>query len=312
MLTVLRRLSIAGRTAVLLAGSCLFAAGPADADVDPCDGDWVCVGVTVTSPLTHNSTAASDNGSDNRNGEPVCTWRGFIYPCGDKDLGWFNAADGCYWRQLDRQPPASDPSWAGHQPGDGAVYSVACRTPDGQELSAGPVQWLQSPPPGYGGGINVAVIAQQAVDKMLLTGPQIGMAPAPGKTGLVGMPVWMWTTISPTTWGPNSKSVTAGAVTVTATARATQIAWSMGDGHSVTCTGPGTPYDPSYGAHPSPDCGHTYTSTSARHDGGKFHVGAVTTWKVDWTGAGQTGQLTLTRTSATNVAVAEAQAVVRP
>lgn len=33
----------------------------------------------------------------------------------------------------------------------------------------------------------------------------------------------------------------------------------MGDGATVTCTAPGTPYTPNYGAQPSPDCGHTYT-----------------------------------------------------
>ncbi|MFF3070045.1 ATP/GTP-binding protein [Kitasatospora sp. NPDC057904] len=283
---------------------------PGDVGTDACDDAYVCV--RAQSPATPTSGASGKPASASApDVEPACSWNGMVWPCHDSELGWFNSADGCYWQQLSPPPPAGDPSWAGHKPGDGAVYSVACMQAGGG-MSSGPNQWLQNPPPGYGGGVDLAALAQQAVDRMLLTGPQIGMAPAPGTTGLVGMPVWMWTAVSPTAWGPNAATATAGAVTVTATAHATQIAWSMGDGHGVTCRGPGTPYDPSYGAHPSPDCGHTYTSTSARQDGGKFHVGAVTTWKVDWSGAGQQGQLTLTRTSATDVAVAEAQAVVRP
>ncbi|MFJ2191654.1 ATP/GTP-binding protein [Kitasatospora sp. NPDC087861] len=298
--------------ALAAAGLALACARPAWADggVTECD-TMICLDATDLGTATKAPAGGQGKPADGPGGEPACSWHGVQWPCGNAELGWFNNADGCYWRQLATQPAAGDPSWAGHQPGDGAVYSVVCLTPDGG-MSPSPDQWLQNPPPGYGGGVDLAALAQQAVDTMQLTGPQIGMAPAPGSTGLVGMPVWMWTAVSPTAWGPNTKSVTAGAVTVTATAHATQIAWSMGDGHTVTCTGPGTPYDPSYGAHPSPDCGHTYTSTSARQDKGKFHVGAVTTWSVDWTGAGRQGHLTLTRTSAADVAVAEAQAVVKP
>ncbi|WP_327713689.1 ATP/GTP-binding protein (plasmid) [Streptomyces sp. NBC_00464] len=150
-------------------------------------------------------------------------------------------------------------------------------------------------------------MAQQAVDKMLLKGPRIGITPKPGGKGVVGMPVYMWTGKGAATYGPNQASATAGAVTVTATAKVSKIVWTMGDGTAVTCTTAGTPYSAEYGKKPSPDCGHRYTQPSSSTESGKYHVTATSTWTVDWTGGGQTGQLTEIRDSAVDITVAEVQ-----
>ena len=74
---------------------------------------------------------------------------------------------------------------------------------------------------------------------------------------------------------------------VTATATPVSVTWRPGDGSTVTCHGAGTPYtsadDP---AAPSPDCGHTYTRSSAGQPGGAFTATATITWDVAWQGAG--------------------------
>jgi hypothetical protein len=45
----------------------------------------------------------------------------------------------------------------------------------------------------------------------------------------------------------------------------------QGDGSTVTCQGAGTPYTSADNpAAASPDCGHTYTSSSAEQPGGAF------------------------------------------
>ncbi|WP_258017389.1 ATP/GTP-binding protein [Streptomyces noursei] len=123
------------------------------------------------------------------------------------------------------------------------------------------------------------------------------------------MPMWMHAGVSPTTFGPNTASATAGAVTVTATARVTGIRWAMGDGTTVSCPGPGALYKPSYGKRTSPDCGHAYTHTSADQSGSKYTVSATSQWQVDWVGAGQHGQFTMERTSQVRVSVGELQAL---
>ncbi|MFC5805311.1 ATP/GTP-binding protein [Streptomyces formicae] len=144
---------------------------------------------------------------------------------------------------------------------------------------------------------------------MLLRGPAIGITPKPGGKGVVGMPVYLWTGTGPETYGPNTASASAGAVTVTATAKVSKIVWQMGDGNTVTCTTAGTPYKAEFGKKPSPDCGHRYSVPSSTTASGKFHVTATSTWSIDWqvTGGGQTGQLTEVRDSAVDITVAEVQ-----
>ncbi|MBV9022528.1 MAG: hypothetical protein JO362_01695 [Streptomycetaceae bacterium] len=233
-------------------------------------------------------------------------------PCYRSDLGWFNPSDECYWQLLNPQPKPGDPLLIGSntpsnwQPGNGAIYNVTC-TANGAQLAGG-TRWSKNPPPGYGGGPDPAVLAQQVVKQMGLRGADVGIAPKPGSTGLVGLPVWLWDRTSPTTWGPVSASASAAGITVTATAKVTQIVWSMGDGSSVTCSTAGTPYQASYGNRPSPDCGHIYQQTSAGQSGGVFPLQAVSTWSVAWTATtGQTGTITTIRTSNSQVAIGQLQ-----
>lgn len=214
----------------------------------------------------------------------------------------------CTIRKLDPQPDASSELWEGHKPGDGAIYVSPCAEVNvggATDSTMGRVFWAQDQPEA----VDPAILARRAVDKMLLRGPEIGIAPKPGGTGVIGMPVYMWTAAGPETFGPNTASATAGAVTVTAVAKVSKIVWSMGDGKSVVCTTAGTPYKKSFGAQPSPDCGHRYTRPSSTQASGKYHVTATSTWTIDWTGGGTTGQLTEVRDSDVDISVAEVQVV---
>ncbi|MFB7293803.1 ATP/GTP-binding protein [Actinacidiphila glaucinigra] len=209
-------------------------------------------------------------------------------PCYLKDLGWWGRD--CYFKVMEPQPPVGDPAWQGHRPGDGAVYDAYC--PD----EGPPVQWRAVPPPGMDGGVDPAQLAAEVVKRLPIDGPDIRIVPKPGKTGVVGMSVWLWNRISPRTWGPAVESVSAGGITVTATADVSQIVWDMGDGGTVTCSA-GTPYKASYGTKESPDCGYRYTTTANSGEGDVFWVTATATWDVHWAGGGQRGDLTTTRSS---------------
>jgi hypothetical protein len=120
----------------------------------------------------------------------------------------------------------------------------------------------------------------------------------------------MWTAVTPTTWGPVTATASVPGLSVTATGRAQRIVWSMGDGSSVTCTGPGTSYTPSLGGRGSPTCGHVYQRSSAAQPQATYPITATTTWQVTWTGGGQNGVLTVTRTSTATVSIGELQVLV--
>src|SRR3546814_6731606 len=99
------------------------------------------------------------------------------------------SSDLCYIRLLDPQPPAGDPAWEGHEPGDGAVYD--CYQPQAHLLIH---IWAANPPENSGTGPSPRDVAQLAIDDMALRAIDVGITPEPGvnRIGLVGMPVWMW------------------------------------------------------------------------------------------------------------------------
>ncbi|MFD9411544.1 hypothetical protein ACFWBN_31600 [Streptomyces sp. NPDC059989] len=227
----------------------------------------------------------------------------FEVPC-HTESGWFDATTSCYWLLWDPQPPADDPVWAGHTPGDGAVYNGQC---PGQPLMGG-FRWFQNPPPGYGGGPNLAALAEEAVNKMRLLGADIGIAPKRGGTGTVGVPVWVWNGPGPQTTGPTSASATALGVTVTATATVQNVVWNFGNGTTVSCPFPGAPYSPSYGLNP-PNTAGGQCGMPGYSGVGDYTVTATTTWAVHWVGGGQQGDLTTTRTSQVPVRIGELQVV---
>ncbi|MEE1782716.1 ATP/GTP-binding protein [Streptomyces sp. SP17BM10] len=209
---------------------------------------------------------------------------------------------------MNPQPDPTNWVWVGHQPGDGAIYGRTCPFGyEGDSAPNGPV-WLQNPPPGFGGGPTPAQLAQEIFATMKFDVPDIGTAPEKDAKGVIGMPVWLWAKSSQKSWGPWVESKSAGGLSVTLTAKVTQIDWAMGDGGSRTCTVPGTPYTPDRGAAQSPDCGYRYTTTSAGKPDGKFQVSATTTWAVHWEGGGQQGDLpAIKKTANTALTVGEVQ-----
>ncbi|MCX5078577.1 hypothetical protein OG321_39860 [Streptomyces sp. NBC_00424] len=69
--------------------------------------------------------------------------------------------------------------------------------PSGSGDVRGGIRWSASGPAGR--GVDVQVLVHQAVERLLLEGPDIGIVPRPEGTGLVGMPVWMWSGPGPVT-----------------------------------------------------------------------------------------------------------------
>ncbi|MFE5484106.1 ATP/GTP-binding protein [Streptomyces sp. NPDC056527] len=271
---------------MLALATILVSASAVAADGNPSAGncdDFFCVGIEVPGKGGHGGSGGASGGTGttpakNPTEPPPCTYA-----------------------LANPQPPAGSAFWEGHDPSEGgAIYERTC----------GPLTSFVYGGPGGppAAAVDPAVLAQQALDKMRLRAPKIGITPKAGGKGVVGMPVYMWTEKGPETYGPNVASASAGGITVRATAKVSRIVWSMGDGKTVTCTTAGTPYKAEYGKKPSPDCGHRYTTPSSITASGKYHVTATSTWTIDWTAtSGPTGQLTEARTSAVDIAVAEVQ-----
>jgi hypothetical protein len=234
-----------------------------------------------------------------------CTWKGQTVPCQDPDFGVY-VGNGCYWKAM--SPPPDYPPPSGHDPKTTGAWGVqSCYIGPGSGVVTQVNRWLDQPPAGP----TPQQLAAQALAKIHLLGARIGIAPRHAGSGAVGLPVWMWTAVTPNTWGPVSASASGGGITVTVTAKAQQIVWNMGDGHSRTCANPGTPYSAGYGNAESPTCGYIYSEPSRDRTGGRYPITAVTSWRAEWTGGGQNGVLTPTSHSQTSVQIGEIQVVTR-
>ncbi|HYS33987.1 MAG TPA: hypothetical protein VEM58_17160 [Streptosporangiaceae bacterium] len=148
-----------------------------------------------------------------------------------------------------------------------------------------------------------------------LSVPTLAAATAPprGRDGLVGLPEWYW--VPRGQWRPVSVTVNAGPVWATASARPTALNYVPGGGMgSVSCAGPGTPFDRALpAAQQHTDCSYTYPLPSTGQPGNAYQAGLFVTWTVSWTGSGGAGgQITNSYTtgSAFGVRVAQAEALV--
>ncbi|WP_433418762.1 hypothetical protein ACQP1V_03605 [Microtetraspora malaysiensis] len=157
--------------------------------------------------------------------------------------------------------------------------------------------------------VTPVMVALMARDRFRLPAPAIGSSPKAEDLQLVRLPIWL--AVARQTWRPYTATATAGGITAVATATPVSVSWTMGDGATVICKGPGTPYrdgrdDPRKS---SPTCGHTYLRSSGRDDG--YRVTATITWRVTWSASGESGTLPpLSTTSSASFRVAESQAIV--
>lgn len=225
--------------------------------------------------------------------------------CQLPDGAWWNRANSCYVRIADPQPPADQlDQWGkplGLHPGEKAFWCYAA--PSGGSGGSYPIIWLPVAP-----AVDPLVLARQAISQMNLSAITVGIVPdpLPGRVGIIGMPTWMWAEgPSENTTGPITRSASSAGNVVTATATVKRIVWDMGDGHTVTCTGPGTRYEDRYGKTNSPTCGYTYTRQ------GDFTVTATSYWEVAWNGMGQSGVIPLTFSRSASITMGEIQVLRR-
>jgi hypothetical protein len=266
-------------------------------------------GCTVTAQSTSVMPASTSNVQPQAGvaGDGTCTdFRGKSAPCTDPTWGWMGS-DGCYWKvDTGYQPPAWDTADQ-HAGESGAWFLVSC-TSGPFAGTGGGIEWL----PTTGGAVPLPppdVLARQAVNQLQLTGPRVVTSPPPDRMQLVNVPTWLW--LDGAAWAPLSATASVPGESVTATATPMSVTWVLGDGSTVVCHGPGTPYvaggDPSVS---SPDCGHTYLRSSAEQPAGAFVVSATVSWGVSWTGGGQSGALPALSTSSTvQLRVGESQAI---
>lgn len=192
-----------------------------------------------------------------------------------------------------------------------AVYEV-----DGTRLYSSTGRWLQKicgagglvDQQPEGGLVDVDALAREAAESVSIDGPQIRTSPSAGGLLYVHVPTWLW--ISGSWWKAYMATASTGRVSATVTAKPVSVAWSTGDGATITCDGPGTAWTPGSNDNAS-DCQHTYRKATDPADGKSIPLSATVTLEVTWTSSiGLGGTLDpIDRTTTVQVAVGEIQAI---
>lgn len=260
-----------------------FSTGCAQTPSPACDLA-VGIGNHQTSNDDHHQTTGSTSGSNGDSGGPPCEWW---------SLG----------PSLDTEP-FYEPS----KPGDsGAWYVQMCLIDGKWGADANNAVWVpfgQAPPAPRPSPRQLALTARSR-----LTLPEPHIQTSPATTQLVGLPTWLW--VDRASWNPRSATASVPGVSVTVTATPVSATWSLGDGATVNCQGPGTPFtvgnDPQAA---SPDCGHTYRESSAGRPDEAFPSSTTVRWTIAWSGGGQSGTFAdMITTASAAFRVAESQAI---
>lgn len=180
----------------------------------------------------------------------------------------------------------------------GQWYSVSCVGEDLNPSDGGVIFVPENPSEtGVTPATPPKTVAAQAAKSISLPDPGVYMNPV--SYSIVNLATWLW--IDPAMWHPLTASATAGGVTATATAVPESVLWSMGDGHTVKCNGPGIPYESTAPSDMQQTyCSYTYTEPSIGQpsdDGdpndAAYLVTATITWGVTWSAVGASGGGTL-------------------
>ena len=186
--------------------------------------------------------------------------------------------------------------------GPGAWFRKICF--DARGMSSGTIVWVRE-------RVNPRELAEQALDRVPLPPPRVRMNPSAGTGAVTNVETWLW--IDPNQWQPVSASASAGGVTVTTTATPERVVFDMGNGDTVTCAGPGTPYDPARrAAEQTTRCAYTYRRSSAHQPDGRYLVSATVFYRVGWSASGIAagGALApISQTESVPLRVAEIQAL---
>src|SRR4051812_4835947 len=291
---MLKRLIVAFVCAAALAAVGVQGATAATRGSSPCSRISLSCDREASTPPTPGGGKPGGDPS----GRTCSTSKGKTVPCSTGDGVWLDGHE-CYIKLASDQP-APPPGKK-----EGAWYQCTW-LPGTVSGIIGRTLWLAQLP----AQIDPAELAREILARIQLARVGIGITPEPGRTGVLGLPTYLWVNNpGARTLGPISDTATEGGVTVTLTAKVSRVLWNLGDGTAITCTGAGTPYRDEFDARPSPTCGHTYAHPSTELAGGVYHVSATAVWDVAWTGGGQSGQIPFDVTSETSIRIGEVQAL---
>ncbi len=214
-------------------------------------------------------------------------------------------ATGCTWRVI-----------------NGDDRALAMYDADGTRLQSETGRWLErvceGQPVAVGGAFAVpeqnqspvdpVVVARRARRSVAIPAPPIQTSPPVDRRLYTRVPTWLW--LEPGWWRDYSATADSRGVSTSVSARPVRAVWSMGDGGTTACHGPGQAWRPG-SADDGTDCSYLYKDSSAGQPDGTFTITVTVEFAMSWssnTGAGGT-LAPITRSASVPAVVGEIQAI---
>lgn len=159
-----------------------------------------------------------------------------------------------------------------------------------------------------GAEVDVDALALEARESVPISAPPMATSPPADRELYTQVQTWLW--VDEDWWTPYSASANAGRVSATVTARPVMTDWTMGDGGSTACAGPGVEW------HRGMDdsetyCSYVYQRSSSGEAEGTYALSVTVEFEVTWeSNVGSGGSLSaVTRSATRQVTVGEIQAI---
>jgi hypothetical protein len=221
---------------------------------------------TVSNGTITAGASSADSGSNSSSAAP------------SSGTGSSSAAAAC---QYVPAPPYVAPYLGPGPTPQGQWYVDSCALPVAMSGSY-PPEWVPSGPSSPSSQ-SVPALLQQAIGQAHLIDPVINLNP-PGQQ-VVNLPSWLW--IAPGDWSGVTARAAAGGVNAVVTATPISVVWNLGDGATITCPGPGVPYNPALPASAqSTYCSYIWRTSSAGQPQDVYIVTATIEYQVTTVVAG--------------------------
>lgn len=197
--------------------------------------------------------------------QPAChdIYSGEPTPCTEPNAGVWFGSQGCYAFLLEPQPPAGDPMWEGHDPGDGTIWGC-----DVDFTSNGNTFFVPGRPPV----VNAADLARQLIARAPFEVADVRTAPVSTFHTYVNVQNWVW--VPANQWHEVSVSLTANGATVTLRATPSKLEVDMGDGaRPLVCRSAGREWRQGMTDAATTSCSYAYKKVSTVNGAGQYKAG---------------------------------------
>ena len=272
--------AIAAAALLLATSSSQSAWADGPEDCPPGTGWNATLGACIQIEIPGEETPGPGETPNPGGGETVCRDKdGSEVPCTKDGMTWWGSPHWCYAEPDDPQGPPP----RGHEDENGMWWT--CQTGASGTSVSFAVWWVS----GGVAPVDGAAVARQLMVTIPYELADAKIAPPPTYHTYISYKNWLWVESGQWHTVTGSKSVRGATVTLTATP--SHVEWTMGNGDTVSCVGPGREWVKGMPENAPTNCSYAYDEMEDP-EGDTWTVSARISYTLAWTCTGNCGGAT--------------------